>query len=282
MNKSFKKLKLKKFGFIILLLMTTILNPDSGASAKVKTKSEWKGKKVAILGDSMSDPGKKVTNKWYYTFLAENLGIIPLPYAKSGYTWKNLELLANQMEQENGDDLDAIFIWAGTNDYRGSVPIGDFFNVTDCIATVGGNEEIRKVREFNLSEDTFSGRINKLLGHLKSRYPEKTIILFTPIHRGYAKFSDKNEQLSEEYSNSIGLFIDDYVNALKRAGEIWSVPVIDLFGESGILPAVDSHTIFIADTDTDRLHPNERGHHRIAKIVEKHLSHIPASISTDL
>lgn len=242
--------------------------------------NEWTGKKVAILGDSMSDPRKKFAKKRFYNYLEDSLGIEAFPYAVSGFTWKDLMGEASKLRDEHPDDLDAIIIWAGTNDYNKSIDLGDFFNIEKAKINVNGNEEVRAHRQYNQSENTFTGRINNLLGYLKKHYPETQIVIMTPIHRGYAKFNEKNVQPSEEYSNALGLFIDDYVATIKRGAEIWSMPVIDLFSESGILPALSDHSVYIVNPETDRLHPNDNGHKRIAKLVENRLKTLPSSFDT--
>ncbi len=50
----------------------------------------------------------------------------------------------------------------------------------------------------------------------------------TPLHRGYAKFGETNIQPDENYTNRCGEDIDAYINAVKEAGNVWAVPVIDL------------------------------------------------------
>lgn len=257
--------------WITVILLTVMFSIGA-----VETDGEWRGKRVAVLGDSMSDPKMKVTNKRFYDYLSESIGIEPLPYAKSGYTWKDLSDMAVKLAEEHPDDIDAIFIWGGTNDYNKGVPIGSFF-IEDTAQTIyNGEEVLRKQRKLTEDPETFAGRINEVLSFLKSTYPEKQIVILTPIHRGYARFGNKNVQPDETYSNSEGLYIDDYVVALKDAGRIWSVPVIDLFGESGILPVLPSNYIYIANPETDNLHPNDSGHKRIARLVERQLSKIPS------
>lgn len=235
------------------------------------SRSGWKGKKVAILGDSMSDPGMKVSKKRFYNYLADSMGIEPFPYAVSGFQWKDLYGKAVQMNEEMGDSVDAIFIWGGTNDYNASMPLGSFYTEDTKVVNANGKEVKRKHRTLSTDKSTFCGNINNLLGLLKAKYPDKEIVILTPIHRGYAKFSDNNVQPSEEYANALGLYIDDYVDVLRQAGSVWSVPVIDLFSESGLLPAMDSNTRYVADKNSDRLHPNDLGHKRIARIIENKL-----------
>ena len=108
--------------------------------------------------------------------------------------------------------------------------------------------------------DTFRGRINIAMSYLKANFPDKQVILLTPIHRGYARFGDNNIQPDESYPNSLGLYADAYVDAVKEAANVWAVPVIDLNSICGLYPNADSHTRYFHDAQSDRLHPNSEGH----------------------
>jgi lysophospholipase L1-like esterase len=92
-------------------------------------------------------------------------------------------------------------------------------------------------------------------------------VLLTPVHRGYATFGPANVQQDESYSNPLGLFLDDYVAALKEAGNVWAVKVVDLHADSGLMPNLRSQDAFISKVDTDRLHPSDAGHRLIADAV---------------
>jgi hypothetical protein len=98
--------------------------------------------------------------------------------------------------------------------------------------------------------------------------------MLTPLHRGYAKFSEKNVQPSEEYCNGCGEYIDAYVNSIKEASAIWSVPVIDTYSLSGIMPSKQEHSIYVPGKN-DFLHPNEEGHRRLAKCIYYQLQALP-------
>ena len=126
-------------------------------------------------------------------------------------------------------------------------------------------------------DSTFKGRTNNALRYLKSHYPDKQIILMTPIHRGYAKFNEGNIQPDEAWANEHGLFIDDYVQAVKEAGNVWAVPVIDLNSISGLYPVMDEHAPYFRKADTDRLHPNTPGHLRMAYAILYQMLALPAS-----
>lgn len=107
--------------------------------------------------------------------------------------------------------------------------------------------------------DTFRGRINIAMSYLKANFPDKQVILLTPIHRGYARFGDNNIQPDESYPNSLGLYADAYVDAVKEAANVWAVPVIDLNSICGLYPNADSHARYFHDARSDRLHPNAEG-----------------------
>ena len=239
--------------------------------------SQWKGKRVGILGDSMSAPTTSPERKRFYSYLSETLGIIPIVYACPGFQWKDMQGFAKSMWKDHGDDVDAIMIWAGTNDYNASRPIGEFF--TENIEDVNVNGKIvqRKHRTRVMADSTFCGSINLVMSFLKENYPDQQIIILTPLHRGFAQFSHDNIQPDEMYANGEGLYIYDYVDALKRAGEVWSVPVIDLFSISGFYPLYESYNGYIQNNITDRLHPDKNGHRRLAETLRYQLLSLPSS-----
>jgi hypothetical protein len=122
-------------------------------------------------------------------------------------------------------------------------------------------------RSFSMDEKTFRGRINRVMKYLKEKFPDQQIVLMTSVHRGFATFGPKNIQPDESFPNLLGHHIDDYNDDIREAGRIWSVPVIDLYAESGLCPLVTSHQRYFADPDTDMLHPNTRGQERIARVM---------------
>ena len=98
----------------------------------------------------------------------------------------------------------------------------------------------------------------------------------TPIHRAQACFGNKNVQPEEAFPNKLGLYVDEYVNVIKEAGNVWAVPVIDLNSISGLYPMFDTHAQYFHDEVTDRLHPNAKGHYRMAKAIMYQLLAYPA------
>lgn len=239
--------------------------------------SQWDGKRVGALGDSMSDPRVKATTKRYYDYLQDLLGIDARQYGRNGYQFAELLPLAEKMQAEHGDSIDAVFIWCGTNDYNASRPIGEFFTEELQEVNVDGEMVMRKHRTPVMNDSTFCGSINLVLSYLKDNFPEQQIVIFTPIHRGFAQFGNSNVQPEEMYANGLGLYIDDYVEALRQAGKHWSVPVVDFFGISGLYPVIESQDRYIADKVTDRLHPNDDGQYRLARTAQYQLLTIPST-----
>ncbi len=248
----------------------------SGAAVlKGVLPSQWEGKRVAFLGDSITDPRQQ--NRIYWQFLAERLGLEPLVYAVSGYQWKHMPAMAKKLCAEHADKVDAIFIFTGTNDFNGDVPPGEWWRIVETEVNRKGVLTKVKRREFIDTMDTLRGRINRTLGYLKANFPAATIVLLTPLHRGFARFSEKNVQPDESCANRLGLWIDDYAKVIREAGGIWSVPVIDLFAEGQLYPNEKAHARYFRDNGgNDLLHPNSEGHERLAEELVYRLLALPA------
>lgn len=241
------------------------------------TNSQWQGKRVAFLGDSMTDKRRVGTSCVYWEYLSELLGTKPFVYGISGDQWNGIYKQVLKLHEEKGSDLDAILIFAGTNDYNHGIPIGEFFSETTKQANFNGIDMTRKYRTPILNDSTFCGRINKVMSYLKNNYPQQQIIIMTPIHRGFAKFNEKNVQPDENYCNGQGLYIDAYVDALKQAASYWAVPLIDLYSVSGLFPLADAQLQYFHNKEMDRLHPNALGDYRMAKTIQFQLLALPST-----
>jgi lysophospholipase L1-like esterase len=282
---------MKKFNSRLILLLSLLIfsygqNQNTSISEKTikdseKTfNSQWNGKRVAYLGDSMTQkPGDG--SKVYWEYLTTLLGIQPFVYGISGHQWNDIYDQAVKLMNERSSDIDAIFIFAGTNDYNNNVPLGKFFIETTKQTNHDGQNVTRKYRSRIYNDSTFCGRINKVMSYLKDHYPMQQVIILTPLHRGFAKFSEHNVQPEENYCNGQGLYLEDYVNTLKEAALNWAVPIIDLYSMSGLYPLSDSYTRYFRNRDTDRLHLNSEGNYRLAKTIQYQLLTIPSTFVGD-
>ncbi|MDE5750132.1 MAG: SGNH/GDSL hydrolase family protein [Duncaniella sp.] len=241
----------------------------------------WAGKKVAFIGDSITDPRNKAAGKKYWDILRERLGITPWVYAVSGRQWDDVPRQAGLLASEHGDDVDAIIIFMGTNDYNNAVPLGRWYDERMEEVEYGHRyarrPEARMKRTPSMDPTTYRGRINIALDSLKRSYPTKQIVLLTPIHRSDFHANEKNWQCSEEYQNRCGEYLQAYVDAVKEAGQVWSIPVIDLSADCGLYPLHDEMARYFNDPATDRLHPNDLGHQRMGATLLYRLSALPCT-----
>ena len=264
------------FAILSLICVGCVLSVSSFA-AEPEIKSQWAGKKVAFLGDSIIDERQLATNNTYPHLLESILGITPYVYGISGNQMHQILPQAQRLEAQHGQDVDAIIVFIGTNDYNHAVPIGEWFTDRRDSTTVNGNIRIvRRHRVRNMTNDTFCGRANIVMDYLKTHFPTKQIIFMTPIHRALFK-SGNNIQPEEDFANALGLFLDSYVDAIKEMSNLWAVPVIDLNAISGLYPVYDSYQGYFRNGEIDRLHPNTAGHTRMAYSIAYQLLGYPAS-----
>ena len=222
----------------------------SFAFGAVGGECDWQGKRVAFLGDSITDKQHIGCTSNYWNFLARDLGLVPLVYGINGHQWKHVYDQATKLFAEHPSDVDVLMVFAGTNDYNANVPLGTWAD----------------------GEASFRGRVAAVMDYLTAHYPGKDIWLMTPLHRGYATFGATNVQPDERYSNTAGLWLDSYVDVIRDAATKWSsARLIDLNAESGLYPLFDSQMRYFHDAHTDRLHPNTDGHERLAKAIARRL-----------
>lgn len=273
------------FGFLLLIIAISTNKAWTMKSYSENEKivnennkqSQWSGKKIAFLGDSMTQKMDS-SNTLYWEYLANLMEIKPIVYGISGNQWDGIYKQALKLKQEHNTDIDAILIFAGTNDYNHNTPLGNFYSETAKKTNFNGTIVTRKYRTLIEDNSTFCGRINKVMAFLKQNYPDQQIIIMTPIRRGFAKFSENNIQPEENFSNDLGLYLDNYVNVLRNASSVWAVPLIDLYSLSGLHPVLDSNTKYFSNADTDRLHPNSAGNFRLAKTIQFQLLMLPSNL----
>lgn len=240
-------------------------------------ENQWFGKKVAFLGDSLTDAQHVGTTRNYWQYLQDFLGLEPLVYGLNGWRWNGVKTQAEKLFAEHGEDLDAIVVFMGTNDYNSGVPPGEWYDIQNVAVNSHGRIMTKPRRIFRRDETTLRGCINIGMSWLKEHFPRQQIILLTMIHRGFADFGGDNIQPDESFPNDIGLYADDYVRIIREAGNVWSVPVIDLNSLAGLFPTMDVYSGYFHDAETDRLHPAASGHERIARTLMYQLLALPST-----
>ncbi len=231
--------------------------------------------KYCFLGDSITEGVGVQKGERYCDIIGNVLNVEAVSYGVNGAQSVNLPEQIQQMWQQNGSVVDVIFVFIGTNDFNSGVPLGSFFEeyTIDFPTLYDDNDNTiettqRKKRCFSYDATTFCGRLNVAFTQLRNLYPTTPIVLLTPLHRAYACFSTTNIQADELTANGIDLYLESYVDVIRKCADIWSLQLIDLYRESGLFPLNDENAqVFFCSDKTDRLHPNAQGHKRIAQTI---------------
>lgn len=138
-------------------------------------------------------------------------------------------------------DSNLVIVMGGVNDFNSGVPLGEF-----------GNKDAH----------TFYGAVETVLTKLINQNPSRYIVFMTPMKSNF-KHPTKNYPNSFQ-KNSQNLNSVDYVNAIKEVCNAYSVPIIDMYNESGISPFNEAQQKMYSP---DGLHYNEEGYKRLAKRI---------------
>ncbi|MBQ7839400.1 MAG: SGNH/GDSL hydrolase family protein [Lachnospiraceae bacterium] len=219
-----------------------------------------RNKKINFLGDSITEGcGTSCQEAIFLNVLRENAGLAAARnYGIGGTRYavqKGTELRPKddyvdvnsfcERYDQMDDDADIVVVFGGTNDYgHGDAPLGSFSD---------------------RSPDTFYGACHYLYTNLIKKYLGKTIVIMTPLHR-CNELSDRGDAKVESYGT-----LKVYVDIIREVAEYYSLPVLDLFANSGMQPAVEE----IKNTYIpDGLHPNDLGHQVLAQKLESFLKTI--------
>ena len=218
-----------------------------------KRESHWKGKKVAFLGDSITQNGEYVNS---YASL-------------TGCTALNYGISATHMAARNSSDSNAF-------DKRYSkMPVAR--NV-DMVVVFGGTNDFghTSTAEFGAFSDgprvgkyTFYAGLHRLFKGLQARYPEIPVVIMLPIHHGteidapeYIIGSDKS--ITEGTNPTTGKTFREYVNAIREVAAYYSFIVLDAYSYSNLSPMTE-----IGDGTAgffkDGLHLSAAGGERLAR-----------------
>lgn len=134
------------------------------------------------------------------------------------------------------EDADLVCVFGGMNDFCRGIPLGEF-DSSDL--------------------STVYGALHTLAGGLTRRYPAARIFFVTPpkcrstLH-GWETFTP----------NAAGLVEGDYRDAILRAADYYSLPVLDLYASGGMSCYLDTGLY-----RPDGLHYSNAGYRRLAEII---------------
>lgn len=229
---------------------------NSAANVSDQLISDWEGKTMIAAGDSITWQDGRVYSgtsniaRGWQTIVKENLGLASV---------NNIAVSGKPMADgtSNGDGtvttvlLETVFtedlfvIAAGTNDFKLNVPIGELQNV-------GGT----------FDRNTFYGAYQTTLEYIINKRPDIRIVLFTPLHRNESNYN------STIFTNTAGHKLIDYVEAIKALGDRYSIPVCDMYANSGI-------NMLTLGVDTrDGLHPNDVGYAKMGRYASKFIDNL--------
>ncbi|MBE6966166.1 MAG: SGNH/GDSL hydrolase family protein [Ruminococcaceae bacterium] len=205
---------------------------------------ELKGKVINFLGDSITE-GRKVVdpNNRYFERIKAKYGLA----AANGYGISGTRFADQKVPSifptddiyfasriDDMCDADAVVVFGGTNDFgHGDAAIGEFSDRTP---------------------ETFYGACHDLFTRLIEKYPGKPIVIMTPLHR-------TNED-EVRVKHGVSVTLKTYVDIIREVAEYYSLPVCDMYKNSGLQPRVP---IIQERFIKDGLHPNDDGHAIIAE-----------------
>lgn len=207
---------------------------------------ETKGKKIAFLGDSITEgTGTSSLENVYWKVAGRETGAEVYGYGIGGTRIApqgkpSPEPKWDQYFASRVDgmipDADIVVVFGGTNDFgHGDAPLGALNDRT---------------------EQSFCGAFHCLIQKLINRYPNAQIVVMTPLHR-----DGENDLGFNEFGIRRDFPLESYVDAIISISGYYGIPVLDLFRTSGLQPAVP---ILKERYLPDGLHPSDAGNRRIA------------------
>lgn len=209
---------------------------------------EMLGQKIDFLGDSITEGcGTSGPGYCFADLLASEYGILTVNHGISGTRIARQRVPSDEPRfdldfcsrvPELDSDADVIMVFGGTNDFgHGDAPMGNMNDRTP---------------------DTFYGALHTLYASLITRFPNALIAVMTPLHR-----LTEDEIYDENGRKRVGVLLD-YVNAIRQVAEFYSLPILDLYRESGLQPRVPAiQEMYIPDG----LHPNDAGHEILKNLI---------------
>ena len=235
-------------------------------AAPDKKRNDLSGKKVSIIGDSItygfyaSDNAHRYSTLFCakYNAVENNLGVAATCIANNVLNGTSGQRFVTRATQANLQDSKLIIVFGGTNDFSyDSKAIGDLFKEE----TITADTYIGTKRKVAVTDTaTFAGALHDLITTIRTNCPNVPVVFLTPLKRGrYAAGRPTSYE-----SNQWGDYLDDFCNAIKQICAYYSIPVLDLNAKSELDFSNASIATMFSD---DSLHPNDAGHANLAEIL---------------
>jgi lysophospholipase L1-like esterase len=215
-------------------------------------ESHWKGKKVAFLGDSITQ------NAEYVNAYANLTGCEALNYGISA-----THMAARSNDDSNAFDkrfskmpternVDMIVVFGGTNDF-GHTNTAEF----------GAFSDGPRVGKY-----TFYAGLHRLFKGLQKRYTNIPVVIMLPIHHGteidVPEYNVSSIKIEEGTNPTTGKTFREYVDAIREVAAYYSFIVLDAYSYSNLSPMTEigsENRVFFRDG----LHLNAAGGKRLAR-----------------
>ena len=112
-------------------------------------------KRVVFLGDSITDKCHVGCQTNYWGFLGERYGFTPRVYGVNGQQMSHIVAQAKKAKADLPEGADVVFVFAGTNDFNGGVPLGDWYTFGEETVNKNGAEVRLRKRTFCFDAGTF-------------------------------------------------------------------------------------------------------------------------------
>ena len=213
------------------------------------SNKQWKGLRWTCFGDSLTAKDF-VCSKHYYDYIQEETGIQPIVAAYPGNGYKTFSKKA--ATEEVPVDVDVLTIFGSFNDAEArSTIIGTAYDIEDQ-----GEEK-----------NTLGYYMNKTLETLFKRNPSLRVGLIAPTpwaaHNMYVWTDTKSTQ---------------YVKLLHDVAKRWSIPFLNLYEESGLMPwRADNRDLYYTEEGGSKasgIHPDRNGHAVFAPKIKQFLEKV--------
>lgn len=212
--------------------------PKSYVDERAEYVPEWVGGSFSVLGDSIVSSGARmwdsVRDRLGFASY-RNGGVWGAPMADG--TAKGAGTVTTVRSLDYARDA-MVYIAAGTNDLTQNVPLGS----------------IGTVAQTTFDRNTFYGAYRSTIEYVLASNPHVRLFLATPIQRDAHGYS-------VETKNGNGLALGDYREAILTLGELYGVPVVDMYATAGITART------LPTFTEDGLHPNADGFARMADVA---------------
>ena len=232
----------------------------------IETYNRYKGKKMIVAGDSITESNSTNNNKPWHTWLAKWLGLTVYNDGKGGTGFaKNymsqgstIYRIENNWASLYPSAPDIILVMGNQNDGTGE---GGGYSDTYPSA-VGLSKP--PVGSFSDPSTTCSeyGIMRRLLEDLTTAYPKAKIGIISSTPRDL-NMTDKWPSNPKSYGMG---WYHDYVVAQKEVCADFGVPFLDIYHQNPVLRpyngtnAVEFYWDGTTNTPTGAVHPNEKGH----------------------